>query len=88
VSLGGHVLLLVALNAVAGEELVGAYRLLSVGHRTVTVAASTDLLVLVDAPQDSLVRGPNIVFWYFRPQLVVTGQAVAVCLLVRAGIGD
>lgn len=72
VPLGGYVLLLVAVDAVAGEEVVGAYRLLSVGHRTMAVAAGTDFLVFVDAPHDSLVRGFDVVLWYLRPQLVVT----------------
>jgi hypothetical protein len=88
VSLGRYVLLLVAIDAVAGEEIVGPYRLLSVGYRAVAVTAGADLLVFVDAPQDPLVRGPDVVFWYLRPQLVVTRQAVSVCLLVGAGIGD
>jgi hypothetical protein len=86
VSLWRHVPLFVAVDAVAGKELMGPYRLLAVRNGPVAVAAGADLLILVNAPQDPLVRRVDVVFRYLCPQVVVTWQTVSVCLLVRARV--
>jgi hypothetical protein len=88
VSFRRHVLFLVAIDTITRQELVGADRLLAVGHGTVAVATGTDLLVFVDAPEDALVRCVDVVLRYLCSQVVVTGQTERIGILVRTGIGD
>jgi hypothetical protein len=88
VSLRRHILLLVAVDAVACQEFVRAYRLLPVRNGAVTVGASANFLILVDAPEDPLMWGVYAVLGYLGPQIVVARQAVCVSVLVCARVGD
>ncbi len=86
VSLSRHILFRVTVDAIATEEFVRLDWRLTVRDRPVAVAAGTHLLSLMDARDNPLVRGVDIVFRDSRPHTVMTREAAGLRLIRSTGI--